>query len=132
MMPPDGFQWPPPWVPIRDESDCLTFPRILSEIFGDTAPEPFLADELRREVCPGHLLHGRECQPVAQATDDPNEFAFATDHPDFPVAFVHLTWSVETSPKFPYTVGYPSWAAFKRHWSKDEAEPGAAADGHRL
>lgn len=120
-MPPDGFDWPSPWVPIRDENVCLTYPRILSEAFGGEPPEPFLVAELQREVCAGHLLHGRSCRAVAQATDDPNEFLFATDHPKFPVAFVHLTWTVESSPTFPYTVGYSSWEAFQQEWSRSSA-----------
>lgn len=89
----------------------------MSDTFGTEPPEPFLVAELQREICPGHLLHGRSCQAVAQSADDPNEFVFATDHAEFPVAFVHLTWSVETSPTFPYAVGYSSWQSFKEEWS---------------
>ena len=116
LMPPAGFEWPFPWVPIRDENKALQLPRILAETFGDDSPEPFLVDELRREVCPGHLLHGRSWLALAQAKDDPNEFVFLTDCPDCPIAFVHLTWQVEMSPTFPYTVGYTSWEEFNRAW----------------
>ncbi|HYT92621.1 MAG TPA: hypothetical protein VEL76_28150 [Gemmataceae bacterium] len=119
LMPPSGFEWPFPWVPIRDENEALQLPRMLSEEFGDDPPEPFLVDELRREVCPEHPLHGRSCLAVAQAKDDPNEFVFLTDNPAFPIAFVHLTWAVEKSPTFPYTLGYPSWDEFKRAWTSN-------------
>jgi hypothetical protein len=117
IMPPNRFEWPSPWVPIRDEKSCLTYPRILSETFGNEPPEPFLVAELQREPCPLHQLHGLACLAVAQATDDPNEFVFVTSHPKFPVAFVHLTWQVEKTPEFPRTVRYESWEAFRRTWS---------------
>ena len=121
VLPPVGFEWPAPWVAIRDENGCLSYPPILSESFGDELPEPFLVDELRREVCPGHPLHGRVCQAVAQATDDPNEFLFATDNPKMPIAFVHLTWSVESSPAFPHTIEYRSWDEFRAAWVRGQS-----------
>ena len=114
--PPPEFDWPKPWEPISAESRCLEFPRIMGEVFGDYETAPSLSAELQRECCPAHPLHGRSCMAVAAARDDPNEFVFLTDHPAFPIAFVHLTWSVEKDPMFPYTVGYASWKAFEMAW----------------
>ena len=114
--PPLKYDWPEPWEAICDESRCLEYPRIMAEVFGDHETAPSLATELRRECCPGHLLHGRSCVPVAANRDDPNEFVYLTDHPDCPIAFVHLTWSVESSPIFPYAIGYAGWEAFDLAW----------------
>jgi hypothetical protein len=114
--PEAGFDWPEPWGPIDDETRCLEFARIMNEVFGDYEAASTLSAELQRECCPAHPLHGRRCAPVAAARDDPNEFLFVTDHPEYPIAFVHLTWSVETDPMFPYTVGYRSWEAFGLAW----------------
>ena len=92
-------------------------------------PQPFAEDpraftieaELEHEVCPGHPLYGIECRAVARNREHHDEFIFATARPDMPVAFVHLTWAVESNPAFPYVVGYPSWAAYRAAWAKLEA-----------
>jgi len=42
---------------------------------------------------------------VAWSSDHSDEFLFVTDIPELPLAFVHLTRSVETHSKFPWTVG---------------------------
>jgi hypothetical protein len=98
--PPDDFVWPDSWRPLAGESFVST-----------------LDAELQREVCPGHPLSRVACRAVARNLEDGNEFVFATAHPDMPVAFVHLTWQVERSPRYPYTMGYPSWEAFRSSWA---------------
>lgn|SRR5215468_3058097 len=118
-LPPKGFEWPSPWVSIRDESFCMTNLGLLAGSVGDDPPGSSLVAELQREVCQAHPLYGRSCRVVAQSKDDPNEFVFVTDHSEYPIAFVHLTWQVETSPSFPWTVGYLSWEAFMNDWSRD-------------
>lgn len=93
------------------------------------APQPFAGDprvftfeaELQREVCAGHLLHRVGCRAVARSRAHPDDFIFATAHRDMPVAFVHLTWAVESSPAFPYVEGYASWEAFRAAWDEREA-----------
>ncbi len=57
----------------------------------------------------------------------PDEFLFLTDHPEMPLAFVHLTWAVETDPVWPWTKGFASiaeWAAWMKgcHESYLQAE----------
>ena len=122
LYPPEGYVWPKPWEAIAVESRCLEFPQVMGEVFGGYEAAPSLPAELQRECCPDHPLHGRLCVAVAQASDDPNEFVFVTDNPKLPIAFVHLTWTVERSPTFPYTVGYPSWQEFRVAWTGDGAE----------
>ncbi|WP_152049224.1 hypothetical protein [Tautonia marina] len=119
--PPDGSDLPEPWEPIADESRSLEFPRVMGELFGGYEADASLSAELQRECCPAHPLRDRTCVPVAAARDDPNEFLFVTDHPEYAIAFVHLTWSVERDRMFPYTVGYGSWEAFRRAWQKSRA-----------
>jgi hypothetical protein len=46
---------------------------------------------------------------------------FATDNPAAPVAFVHLTFKAETDPRWPYTVGYAGWEAFRAAWEAPDA-----------
>jgi hypothetical protein len=120
LYPPAGYDWPKPWGPITAESRCLEFPQIMGNLFGGYDAAPTLAAELQRECCPEHPLHGRSCVAVARADDDPNEFVFVTDNPEFPIAFVHLTWAIERSPTWPYTVGYRSWEEFQAAWAADE------------
>jgi hypothetical protein len=46
---------------------------------------------------------------VAQSRDDPKEFVFLTDHPDYPIAVIHLTWQAEKSGDFPWSGGIARW-----------------------
>jgi hypothetical protein len=92
----------------------------MGSLFGGHDAAPTLAAELQRECCPEHPLHGRTCIAVARARDDLNEFVFVTDHPKYPIAFVHLTWTVERSPAFPHTTGYGSWDEFRIAWTAEE------------
>jgi len=65
-----------------------------------------------------HPLHGVCSQLFAWNAEDPNTFLVATDRPDMPVAFVHLTGQFEADPKWPYCVGYPSLDAFRTAWER--------------
>jgi hypothetical protein len=121
---PADFHWPPPWQPLPDEYDP-TFPQVRCLVLGlassGNSITAELQAELQREVCVGHLLHGRTCKAVAWSNDHSDEFLFVTDIPELPLAFVHLTWAVETHSKFPWTVGYESWEAFRSAWAEAEA-----------
>src|SRR5436190_24139685 len=103
---PDDFCWPASWRP-------LTNSEASREVI---CPQPYVEDprgftfeaELQHELCPGHPLYRVECLAVARNGAHHDEFIFATANPNYPLAFVHLTWAVETTPKFPHTVGYPN------------------------
>lgn len=117
LGPPSGFLWPEPWRPLADSEASTELVRSLADPL-DEEPLAFTFEaELQREVCPEHPLHAVECLAVARNREHFDEFIFATAHPDMPVAFVHLTWTVESTPTFPYTVGYPSWEAFRAAWA---------------
>ena len=99
--------WPEPWQPLPLPNRWLGLVKSLEV-------------ELQAEVCPAHPLHRVECRPVGWNSEDPNEFLFATARPGMPLAFVHLTWKPENDPAWPYTVGYPTWEAFRTAWETKE------------
>jgi hypothetical protein len=88
----------------------------MAEAFGDEPSECSLANELQREVAPAHPLYQVACRAVGRNQDDPNEFLFVTTHPRMALAVVHLTWSKENRPDFPWVMGYESWDAFRQAW----------------
>ncbi len=117
--PPDHFFWPNPWRPL-DESEASNEVLVARPFAEEPRAFTFEA-ELQREVCPGHPLHRIECRAVARSREHHDEFIFVTARPDMPVAFVHLTWTIESDPTFPYTVGYTSWEAFRAAWADSGA-----------
>lgn len=112
------FRGPDPWRPLAESETAR-------EII---APQPYVDDprtftfeaELQREVCPEHPLYQIECRAIARNCDHSDEFIFLTDDPKLPLAFVHLTWQVESSPLFPYTVRYSSWDEFRDAWKEEQ------------
>ncbi|MGB0907454.1 MAG: hypothetical protein ACPGVT_08170 [Maricaulaceae bacterium] len=76
-----------------------------------------IRNELIRELCDTHCLHGQDLRPIArhQGRDD-FLFARADDAPDCYV--VHLTWSKETSPNFPWTTAFKSYSDFTQNVQK--------------
>jgi hypothetical protein len=121
-VPPDGFQWPSPWEPLADPSAALEMGLCVNYLLAEEeGVAPTMEAELEREVCEGHPLYRLPCKAVAWNKEDPNEFLFVTADPDKPVAFVHLTWQIESTPAFPYTVEYPSWEAFRAAWEDSNA-----------
>jgi hypothetical protein len=92
----------PPWVPVTGSA---------------------LRDELIRELCPDHVLHGVAVTPLARrGTRD--DVLFQLDDGTGRVAVVHLTWSRETSPEWPWTTLFESLAAFEQSLKgdKDDAD----------
>lgn len=73
--------WPQGWFGLDDPEDQTAF-----------------AEELAREVCVGHKLHGLKTRAIARccANDD---FIFEVEGGRW--AFVHLTWAKETRPEWP-------------------------------
>ena len=90
------------WEVITNEEECLDYPQMMSETFGNEKPEETLHLELQRELSKTHYLKGFETKAILKSTDNPNRFIFETDHLDCPFALVHLTWSKEKSEDFPH------------------------------
>jgi hypothetical protein len=80
-----------------------------------------LSAELQREVVAGHPLKGVMCVAIGFNKDDENEFLFATNHPEFPLAVVRLTWMVEKSPRWPRSQSLATFAEFQRHVAEANA-----------
>ena len=64
----------------------------------EPVPATAFVDELRRELAPVHVLHGRTVTAVARRCDS-DDVAFLVDGARLCV--VHLTWRVETQPEWP-------------------------------
>lgn len=117
--PPEGFRWPEPWQPLGP-TEALSETIVPSP--DAPASQGFTFEfEFQREVCLGHPLYRIECRAVARNRDHHDEFIFVTANPRMPIAFVHLTWVVESKPIYPYTAGYSSWADFHSVWAESEA-----------
>ena len=103
---PSEFEWRTPWIPIDDPTLIEEFGPIFADPDENAAPAPTLAEELHREMPKGHLLYGLKVKAVAFCVADHNEFLFVTNDPNKPIAWVHLTWSVESDRKWPFTCIY--------------------------
>ena len=68
---------------------------------------PGLADELRREVAPGHKLFNVPVTAIARRRDN-DDVLFQIEDGSGRVAVVHLTWRVESDPTWPFTGIYES------------------------
>lgn len=111
---PVDFEWLNPWVPIDDPDMCAEFGPLFGDPIDNSDPIPALIEELHREMPVGHILYGLSVNVVAFCAADHNEFLFVTDEPSKPIAHVHLTWSIESDPKWPHTTIYRTldeWAA---------------------
>jgi hypothetical protein len=73
--------------------------------------------ELHREICKGHVLYGLECFAIARR-EDRDDFLFSVKGATAPIYSVHLTWSEETSPEWPYAVPFESKQAFIHGWKR--------------
>ena len=80
-----------------------------------------LETELRREINPTHQLYGRDLRAVARrgARDD---VLFVPRDGDKRVFWVHLTWSIESDPQWPWTEGYSDQNAFAARWPEGETD----------
>ena len=66
-----------------------------------------LEGELAREVSAGHPLHNVKAISVGRRIDVDDVLFFLPEHSQ-PLAVVHLTWTKESSAKWPWTVFYSS------------------------
>lgn len=97
--------WPPPWYSVAE----------------DPAEAAAMEHELRRELSAGHPLF---CLPIRtigrrQRTDD---VLFMIDDGTGRVAEVHLTWTQNESPPWPFTTIYPSAEAWMADRVREDRE----------
>jgi len=118
---PVDFRWPSPWSPLTDSQASIDFVRSLADPFDEEPLASTIEAELQRELCPGHPLYRVETWVVASNREDFNEYLFVTDDAKMPVVFVHLTWTQERTPDFPFTVIYSSWEEFRAAWEEEDA-----------
>jgi len=78
-----------------------------------------LLSELRREMPATHQLRGQDVQAIARR-DHRDDVLFRSPSEGGPVFWVHLTWSVESDPKWPWTVVYESLGDFLERWPREE------------
>lgn len=78
-----------------------------------------LEAELRREMIRSHALYGRTLRAVARR-ERRDDVLFRSDTDHGPVFVVHLTWSVETDPTWPWTIAYPDIDDFLERWPREE------------
>src|SRR5687767_5876703 len=106
----NNMQLPEGWIPVE----------------GDAAAS--LEAELRRELPASHPLHGRRLQAFARRLDR-DDILFRPIGGDAPIFWVHLTWSVESEPKWPWTETYQSVADFLERWPREEEGDSNAGAG---
>jgi hypothetical protein len=82
---------------------------------------PAFAQELRRETCQGHVLHGLPVSPLA-CRQDCDDVLFAIEDGTGRVAVVHLTYSKETNPFWPNAELFPSLEAWLTVMMSDHEE----------
>ena len=97
------MQLPQGWIPASGESATK------------------LVAELHRELPASHQLYGRQVHAVARRQDR-DDVLFRSLSDDGPVFCVHLTWSVETDPKWPWTETYDGYDDFLERCSREEPE----------
>jgi hypothetical protein len=97
----------------------VELPRGWVEVSGESAAK--LEEELRREVPRAHRLFGRDLQAVARRQDRDDVLFRSSDGGTF---CVHLTWSVENDPKWPWTEAYRDLVDFLHRWPREELDDG--------
>ena len=90
-------------------------------IIVDAETAAALEVELHRELPTSHQLLGRQVRAVARRTRC-DDVLFCAASNDAPLYLVHLTWSVETDPKWPSTIVYDNIDDFLERWPREELE----------
>lgn len=73
--------------------------------------------ELRRELCKGHVLYGKEFMAIARR-EDRDDFLYYIKDSDVPLYSVHLTWNKESTPEWPYADAFESKEDFLSGWQR--------------
>lgn len=74
-----------------------------------------LENELAREVCSEHVLANVPAKCIARR-DGRDDFLFRVELDNAGYAVVHLTWSRESSPDWPWTKLFNDVDDFKSNW----------------
>lgn len=118
---PIDSDWPELWERLTDSTEVMAQIKSFADPFGEVPLAATLEAELQREIRLGHPLYGFECWAVARSRVDFNNFLFTTSRPDMPMALVHMTWVMERTGVFPYTVGYGAWEEFRSAWLQPDS-----------
>jgi len=76
-----------------------------------------MKEELQREICNEHILHGKEVYAIARR-EDRDDVLFSVKDEENPLYSVHLTWSQESKPDWPFVVPFVSKYEFIHNWKK--------------
>ncbi|MFZ1617433.1 MAG: hypothetical protein WAT41_08810 [Flavobacteriales bacterium] len=93
----------------------LGLPDTWRTVEGDEAKS--LVFELEREICSAHKIFGLQTEAIARMLARDN-FLFTTNSHEHPYVVVHLTWSVETKPDWPWFTTFTSFDDFKENWQR--------------
>ena len=86
-----------------------------------------LETELHRELASTHQLYGRQLRAVARRGGR-DDILFVAADGSGPVYCVHLTWSVEKNPEWPWTTIYRDAGDFLERWPREELDDGSGDD----
>jgi hypothetical protein len=75
----------------------------------------YFEKELANEVCSEHILYKVNAKVLARKTDR-DDFLFFIEGLENPYCIVHLTWSKETKPDWPWTIQFESKSSFLETW----------------
>lgn len=99
-MIPIGFDLVPPWTVLPDDRAAA------------------LTARLHRELGRGHLPYGMRLRAVASRMDR-DDVLFELEGSPMRLAVVHMTWRVETDPRWPNTKLFRDW----QEWAAQDMCP---------
>lgn len=98
----DSLDFPEPWIDLRRRRDRVARRTLVARH----------RRELRREIAPGHVLHGRDWELIGLGVPARDDALLLLD--DGAVALVHLTWrGAPEPPRWPMTVFVSSVDEFR-------------------
>ena len=82
-----------------------------------------LEAELRREMCVGHVLFGKQFSAIGRRQDQ-DDFLFSLSDEKYVLACVHLTFATESDTRWPDTDLYETVSAWEERLARDVLEFG--------
>lgn len=73
--------------------------------------------ELNREMCETHMLYGSAVKAIARF-EKRDDFLFCDSDVESACYVVHLSWTEETKPDFPWTTKFDSIDDFVSNWQR--------------